>query len=144
VTAQSELTPRARIEAECARRGRSAVVDDCIALLNGEVEERLILSLTGPAAARKYFDGREHDDLYWFRVWALRGLLWAWDARATPQLRAAMSDEAWRVREMAAKVTARHGVGDALPEVLALRDDPVPRVRAAAERAVARITQAQA
>jgi hypothetical protein len=55
-----------------------------------------------------------------------------------------MSDEAWRVREMAAKVTARHLVGDALPEVLALRDDPVPRVRAAAERAVARITQAEA
>jgi hypothetical protein len=144
VAGRPDLTPRERIEAECARRGRSAVVDDCIALLDGEVEKRLILSLTGPAAARKYFDGREHEDLYWFRVWALRGLLWAWDARATVRVRAAMSDESWRVREMAAKVTARHAVGDALPEVLALRDDPVPRVRAAAERAVARITQAQA
>ena len=138
------LTPRERIEAECARRGRAAVVDDCLALLAGETEERLILSLTSPAAARKYFDGREHEDLYWFRVWALRGLLWAWDDRATGRLRDSMSDEAWRVREMAAKVVARHQVGDALPEVARLRADPVPRVRAAAERAVARITEAEA
>src|SRR5262249_54337077 len=100
--------------------------------------------LTGPAAARKYFDGREHDDLYWFRVWALRGLLWAWDARATRHVKAAMSDESWRVPGMGAKGTARHVVGAALPELVALRAYSAPRVRAAAERAVARITQAQA
>jgi hypothetical protein len=144
VAAQPDISPRERIEAECARRGRSAVVDDCIALLTGRTDEKLILSLTGPGAARKYFDGREHEDLYWFRVWALRGLLWAWEARATSRVRESMSDEAWRVREMAAKVVARHRVGDALPEVARLRADPVPRVRAAAERAVARITEAEA
>jgi hypothetical protein len=33
---------------------------------------------------------------------------------------------------MAAKVVARHRVGGALEAVAALRDDPVPRVRAAA------------
>jgi len=40
------------------------------------------------------------------------------------------------VREMAAKVIARHEVGDALGAVFALTHDPVARVRAAASRAV--------
>jgi hypothetical protein len=137
-------SPRERIEAECARRGAAAVADDCIALLRGRTEPELLQSLTSPAAIRKYFDGREHHDLYWFRVWALRGLLWNWDARASARVRSAMSDEAWRVREMAAKVVARHCVGEALADVAGLRSDPVPRVRAAADRAVVRITQAQA
>jgi hypothetical protein len=45
---------------------------------------------------------------------------------------------------MAAKVVARHLLGDALPEVAALRADPVPRVRAAASRAVVLLTHAGA
>lgn len=45
---------------------------------------------------------------------------------------------------MAAKVVARHKLGDALPAVSGLRSDPVPRVRAAAERAVAALTAARA
>lgn len=51
----------------------------------------------------------------------------------------ATEDPYWRVREMAAKVVARHVVADALEAVGLLREDPVPRVRAAAERAVARV-----
>jgi hypothetical protein len=75
-------------------------------------------------------------DGYWPRVWAARGLLHAWADDATDAIIAASADDAWRVREMAAKVIARHRVGDALPAVAALRHDPVPRVRSAAERAV--------
>jgi hypothetical protein len=45
---------------------------------------------------------------------------------------------------MAAKVIARHEVADALAAVVALRDHPVPRVRAAAGRAVMRLTAARA
>jgi hypothetical protein len=44
------------------------------------------------------------------------------------------------VREVAAKVIAKHRIGDALDAVITLRDDPVPRVRAAAERAIAVLT----
>ena len=44
------------------------------------------------------------------------------------------------VREMAGKVIARHRVGDALDVVAALCADTVPRVRAAAERAVIPLT----
>jgi hypothetical protein len=45
---------------------------------------------------------------------------------------------------MAVKVVARHVLGDALPAVAELRDDPVPRVRAAAGRAVAVLSRASA
>jgi HEAT repeat protein len=74
---------------------------------------------------------------YWLRVWGARGLLWNWDPRAVPSVRAAMGDEAWRVREMAAKVIARHRIDDLQPELAALLRDPVPRVRSAASRALA-------
>jgi hypothetical protein len=137
------ITPRARIEAECARRGRAAVVADCIALVRGGTELRLLTSVVG-AGGHKYFDGEEHEDLYWFRVWGLRGLLWAWDASGTDAVRTALTDEAWRVREMAAKVIARHLVSEAGDVVAALRDDPVPRVRQAAQRALMRLTAAGA
>ncbi len=55
-----------------------------------------------------------------------------------------MGDGHWRVREMAAKVIARHKIGAALSAVAELRDDPVPRVRSAAERAFVMLTAAQA
>jgi hypothetical protein len=45
---------------------------------------------------------------------------------------------------MAAKVIAAHRVGRALDAVAALRDDPNPRVREAAERAVVLLTVSQA
>lgn len=134
------LTPRESIAAECRRRGQAAVVAGCRDLLAGRrVDPRLLLALGGPGAT-KFLDGDEHPDTYWLRVWAVRGLLWAWDDEALPELLAATADDAWRVRELAAKVVARHLVGDALEPVAALRDDPVERVRAAAERAVVRLT----
>lgn len=77
---------------------------------------------------------------YWLRVWALRGLLWLWEPAATSAVVRALADDAWRVREMAAKVAARHVLDDALPVLLHLRDDPVKRVSAAAERAITRLT----
>jgi hypothetical protein len=146
--ARKHLTPQRRIEAECVRRGRRAVVEGCVRLIAGDYADTgLIMAVAGPGAA-KFFDGRPHDDQYWFRVWGARGLLWAWDdsagGAAAAAVTTALGDEAWRVREMAAKVVARHLVGDALPLVAALRDDPVPRVRAAAERAVTRLANAGA
>lgn len=74
---------------------------------------------------------------YWLRVWGARGLLWSWDPPAVDAVRVALTDEAWRVREMAAKVVARHLVDDVQPNVAELVHDPVPRVRAAASRALA-------
>jgi HEAT repeat protein len=133
------MTPRESIEAECGRRGRDAVVAGCMTLLEGgEVDPELIVALGGPPA-RWALTGDEGGPDYWLRVWAARGLLWAWDPSATGALVEVLSDPAWRVREMAAKVAARHLLGDALPALERLRDDPVPRVRVAAERAATRI-----
>ncbi len=137
------MTPRERVAAECARRGKDAVVADCLAVLRGATDPTLVSSLAGPGA-NKYFDGAEHSDTYWFRVWALRALLWSWDARAIGCVCDALTDGSWRVREMAAKVAARHLVGDATPALAGLRDDPVPRVRNAAQRALMRIGAAGA
>jgi len=138
------VAPRESIEAECARRGRDAFADGCIALLEGgQPEQELVQALGGPAAD-KFFDGAEHEDTYWFRVWALRGLLWSWDDRALDSVREALGDDSWRVREMAAKVVARHLLGDTLPAVAELGDDSVPRVRRAAERALVRLSAADA
>ena len=135
------LTPQQSIEAECARRGRGAVVAGCMAILDGgNFDDALVLALGGPAA-EQVLDGREGGrDGYWPRVWAARGLLYAWSDDAAPAVIAALADDSWRVREMAARVVARHQVGDALSAVAALRDDPVQRVRAAAERAVRSLT----
>ena len=47
---------------------------------------------------------------------------------------AALGDEHWRVREMAAKVVATWEVGEAADGLVPLLDDEVPRVRAAAAR----------
>ena len=54
-----------------------------------------------------------------------------------------MDDPAWRVHEMAAKVAAKHELGDLLQPLERLRDnDPNQRVGAASERAIARISAA--
>jgi len=133
-------TPRDSIERECARRGRDAVVAGCMALLDRQnADDELIYALGGPPARWVFTDEPPGPD-YWLRVWAARGLLWAWDDAALPCLMRALADEAWRVREMALKVVARHRLDDAVPTVAALRHDPVPRVAAAAARTLVRLT----
>jgi HEAT repeat protein len=109
-----------------------------------ECDAGLVTALGGPGARTVLDGGPGSASWYWIRVWAARGLLWAWDDAALPVIVAALADDAWRVREMAAKVVARHLLGDALPGVARLRNDPVPRVRAAASRAVITLTSADA
>ena len=129
------LTPRESIEAECARRGTSELVKGCVRLVRGQdVDAALVMALGGPAAG-KFLDGRPHPDRYWLQVWGLRGLFWAWEESATPAVQAALADESWRVREMAARVVGKRSIGEA-STVVQLRADPVLRVRIAAERAV--------
>lgn len=77
-------------------------------------------------------------------MWAARGLLWVWDDVALESVVAALSDDSWRVREMALKVVARHRLDDALEHVAELQEDPVARVRAAAGRALIRLSAGDA
>jgi len=140
-------TPKQRIAAECGRHGTGPLIAGCIALLEdrpGEVSDELIVVLGGEHG-RNVLDGSDGGKTgYWPRVWAARALLHEWDPAAATAIARATHDEAWRVREMAAKVIAAHRLGDALDAVAALRADPVERVRAAAARAVTLLTAAGA
>jgi hypothetical protein len=123
MTMVSQATPPVRIAAECVRHGPEQLTAACVALLQGRPDEvsGTMISVLGGDGARYVLDGGEGGrNGYWPRVWAARGLLHAWDPAATAAITAATRDEAWRVREMAAKVIAR--------------------VRAAAARAVTLLT----
>jgi HEAT repeat protein len=134
-------TPRESIAAECERLGKATVVAGCVALLQGrEADPQLILALGGrPARWAAGFD-EPAGPAYWLRVWAARGLLWAWNDNAKRSVLNALTDEAWRVREMAIRVVIRHHVREAVPIVERLRSDSNARVRTAAERAVAQLS----
>jgi len=129
-------TPRLSIEAECGRRSKPALVAGCVALLTNQepVDDALVIALGARAGPFVLESGPESQ--YWLRVWAARGLLWAWDPMALPAILTALDDEHWRVREMAAKVVARHLIDEAFEVVSGMADDPVPRVVEAAARAV--------
>jgi HEAT repeat protein len=136
-----ELTPRQSVERECGRRGEQEVVARCIVLLRGgDADLEFARVIGGPAADSVLGPHPRRDQRYFLRTWAARALLYAWDDAAADAVLAALADEAWRVREMAAKVVARRGIGEALAAVAALQQDPVPRVRAAATRALAVLT----
>lgn len=129
------MLPKDAILAECGRRGKREVVGGCVALLRTQpVDDALVRVLGGDAAATVLDAGPV--SAYWLRVWGARGLLWAWDEAAEPALLEALRDEHWRVREMAAKVVARHRVGGAFDALVPLCEDPVPRVAQAAQRAL--------
>jgi len=113
---RSAQTPRQSVESLCSRRGVTAVVSGCVALLEhgaADVDPELVVALGGPPA-RWTTTGESPGPAYWLRVWAARGLSYAWGEHALPTLVAALGDEAWRVREMATKVVARHRLDDAL------------------------------
>ncbi|MGB7104435.1 MAG: HEAT repeat domain-containing protein [Acidimicrobiales bacterium] len=136
------VTPRQSVEDECRRRGTKNVVASCVEILSGgDVDEEMLLALGGPSATPVIEGGEGGLAGYWPRVWAMRGLLYAWRVSAIPVVVAGVHDESWRVREMAARVVGRHQLDEATEEIIALRDDEVPRVREAAERALIRLME---
>ena len=139
-------TPRESVEDECRRVGTKQVVASCVAILrDGDVDEETLRVLAGPAAEGVLL-GHEGGRLgYWPRVWAMRGFLYAWDATAAGTavdvVIAGAQDESWRVREMSAKVVARHQLVEAFEAMESLKGDDVARVRSAAERALVRLVE---
>lgn len=126
--------PRDRIAQLCARRGEAAVVDGCCALLAGREADPEVVDALGGRHANRVIDRTA--GAYWGRVWGARGLLYVFGDEAIPALRAATTDEHWRVREMVSKVVAKRRLDELAGDVAPLRADPVARVRAAAERAL--------
>lgn len=70
-----------------------------------------------------------------------RGLLHVYRPPAVAAVVAGLADDAWRVREMCAKVAREHEVGSAAEALHRLCADEVPRVRAAAERALRELSR---
>jgi HEAT repeat protein len=137
-----DASPRDRVAAVVRRIGEPALVRACIEVLEtGEppADRDAALALGGVHAGHELNRTRapEVPQEYWWPVWALRVMLYAWNDAAEPSVVLAFEHEAWRVREMAAKVTARREVGMAADAAAAAVADPVPRVRAAALRAIA-------
>ncbi len=133
------MTPKQSLLLECDRRSSDEVINDCVALLNGMRADDHFLRVLGGPAAESVLDGTDGGyggpDGYWPRVWAARGLLHVWGDVATSAIIDATTHDAWRVREMSAKVIARHHVAAAIDAVVVLLDDENARVRAAASRA---------
>jgi hypothetical protein len=126
--------------------GRREVASWCAGLLNTTIryddpDYPNLTWLGGAHAAslsqRNAFESRNQD--YWPRVWGARGLLHVWDPDAKGAVIRALSDPAWRVREMSAKIVRTQELADAEQELTVLVVDPVPRVRAAALLALARV-----
>src|SRR5258708_24448732 len=139
------ISPRQSVEAECQKRGLAAVVAGCVDLLDGrDADDALVVALGGPGA-ELVLSGREGGKSgYWPRVWAARGLLYAWADGPRPALARATTDDSWRVREMAAKGIAPHQVAHALTAGAGLMNDPGPPARAAAGRAGMGLSAARA
>jgi hypothetical protein len=118
--------------------GVASSTDDTAPFVDTELVEIL-----GGAGAREVLAGRWDGPLgYWVRTWSLRAFLYAWDPVAVPVVIRALDDEHWRVREMACKVLAKRKVSDpeAKRALTAGLGDGTPRVRAAAARALRRMS----
>jgi HEAT repeat protein len=135
-------SPKDRVTAVVRLVGEATLVRVCIEVLRtGEPpdDQDAAVALGGVHAQHELNRNRlaQHPQDYWWSVWALRVMLYAWDDSAEPSVTRAFEHEAWRVREMTAKVVAKREVGMAADAVAAAIGDPVPRVRVAALRAIA-------
>ena len=131
-----DLPIEKRIGAAVARYGETAVVTRALSLLAGNNEGDEFLLYVGGEHARGILGGAP--PLYWPELWGTRALLYVWDDSARPGVESALHNQAWRVREMACRVSAARRLPLA-EQVEALLADGVPRVRAAAARALGEI-----
>ncbi|MGZ5400835.1 MAG: HEAT repeat domain-containing protein [Nocardioides sp.] len=137
--------PVAELIGELADRlGRGDFTAVCIDLMAGAPREDHLDALPGLTGhdwsdAEPVRDRQTWHD-YWLRTWGARGLLHVWDdpdGRATDAIVAGLADDHWRPAEMCLKVVAAHDVAGAGDAAAALADHDLPRVRAAAMRALA-------
>ena len=128
-----DASPGDRIALAVTRFGEAEVADRSAALLAGHNEGEEFLLWVGGRHAQGILDGAPA--LYWPEVWGARTLLYAWDDSAASVVRAGLSNQAWRVREMCCRVVATRQLAFG-EELAALLADETPRVRANAARAI--------
>lgn len=135
-TVQIDDSPADRITAAVARFGERSVVDRSASLLRGGNEGDEFLLVVGGRHAQGVLDGAP--PLYWPEVWGARALTFVWDSSAASAVHRGLRDQAWRVREMCARVVFLR----TLPEqdvLIELLGDEVARVRGAAARALGEV-----
>jgi hypothetical protein len=128
-----DLPIEKRLAVAVERFGEDAVVLRSVSLLAGNNEGEEFLLFVGGEHAQGILDGAPV--LYWPELWGTRALLYVWNDTAADAVTASLHNQAWRVREMGARVAAAR----ALPvtdQLVGLLTDEVPRVRAAAARAL--------
>lgn len=128
-----ELPLEKRLAAAVERYGEANVVERALSLLAGNYEGEDFLLFVGGEHAQGILDGAPV--LYWPELWGARALLYVWDESAAPAIIETLSNPAWRVREMGARVAAAREL-PAASALAGLLRDQVPRVRAAAARAL--------
>jgi HEAT repeat protein len=128
-----DLPIEARLAAAVAEYGENTVVLRSLSLLAGNNEGEDFLLYVGGEHARGILEGAPV--LYWPELWGTRALLYVWNDSAVLAVTAALNNQAWRVREMAARVAAARGLA-VEPVLTELLTDEVARVRAAAARAL--------
>lgn len=150
----AKKTPVQLVRAVQSEIGADALAHWCVALLTREATYDdpgypPLTKLAGAHAASELQIGNldERGSDYWPRVWGARGLLHGWQpalaGEATPAIVAALADDAWRVREMSAKVVRRWEIAEAADSLAELVADETPRVRAAALRALAVVGESE-
>ena len=132
-------SPQDRVAAAIAILGETEVVERAVALLAGLNAGEEFLIVAGGPHAQGLLDGAP--PLYWPEVWGARVLLYAWNDSAVDAVTAGLQNQAWRVREMCARVTAARNLPFAAELRELLRDDTA-RVRGSAARALGEIGEA--
>jgi hypothetical protein len=126
-------SPAARIAHAVKALGEAEVIERATALLGGLNAGEEFLLYAGGRHAQGLLDGAP--PLYWPELWGARVFLYVWNDSASYAVRAGLGNQAWRVREMCAKVVAERLI--ACPDQLAeIATDEVARVRAQAARAL--------
>ena len=128
-----DLPIEKRIAAAVEVYGEPSVVTRAVSLIAGNNEGEEFLLYLGGEHARGILDGAPV--LYWPELWGTRALLYVWNESAEEAVTAALHNQAWRVREMAARVAAARDL-PAAAVLEGLLTDEVARVRAAAARAL--------
>lgn len=136
---QPDDSPQKRVAAAIEAIGEREVVDRAIGLLGGlNVGEEFLIVAGGPHA-KGLLDGAP--PLYWPEVWGARVLLYAWADDAKDAVAAGLQNQAWRLREMCARVAAARAL-DVAPLLRELLTDDNARVRAAGAKALGEVGEA--
>jgi hypothetical protein len=135
-TVPLDASPKDRLALAVETYGESTVADKAAALLGGANAGEEFLLWVGGRHAHGVLDGAPA--LYWPEVWGARALLYAWDPAAASAVRLALSNQAWRVREMSCRVVIARDL-PFVAEIEPLLADEVARVRAVAARALAEL-----